>query len=68
MSNNNGLRLKYQKEETIEYLENFIKWYKEKNVKKIKEDKSEKDRLIEILDFMIERGSNVASLLKDTIG
>lgn len=68
MSKNNGLRLKHQKEETIGYLEKFIKEYKEKNVKKIKEDKSEKDRLIEILDFMIERGSNVASLLKDTIG
>ena len=68
VSKNNGLRLKHQKEETIGYLEKFIKEYKEKNVKKIKEDKSEKDRLIEILDFMIERGSNVASLLKDTIG
>ena len=68
VSKNNGLRLKHQKEETIGYLEKFIKEYKEKNVKKIKEDKSEKDRLIEILDFMIERGSNDASLLKDSIG
>ena len=68
VSENNGLRLKHQKEETIGYLEKFIKEYKEKNVKKIKKDKSEKDRLIKILDFMIERGSNVASLLKDSIG
>ena len=67
ISQNSALILKYQGK-IIESLNNFIQEYIKEYREEIKKDTNKKKRLIKILDFMIERGSNVAILLKDSIG
>ncbi|MFM2314750.1 MAG: hypothetical protein RLZZ04_4026 [Cyanobacteriota bacterium] len=52
---------------TIFYLENFTKKYIFRNCEKIKRTKNTKDNLLLILDYLIEKGSVVGYMLRESI-
>lgn len=52
---------------TIYYLENFTRKYTFRNREKIKKIKAIKDNLLLILDFLIEKGSVVGYMLRESI-
>ena len=52
---------------TIYYLENFTRKYTFKNREKIKKMKAIKDNLLLILDYLIEKGSVVGYMLRESI-
>lgn len=67
VSNNKSLNLKDLESNTLYYLENFLRKYIFINRQKIKEEVKLKNRVIPILDFMIERGSIHGYLLREGI-
>ena len=52
---------------TIYYIENLIRKYTFKNREKIKRTKALKNKLIIILNFLIEKGSVVGYMLRESI-
>lgn len=67
VSNNKTLVLDKLESHTIYYLEIFLRKYFFINRQKIKEDVKLKNKVIPILDFMIERGSKNGYLLRESI-
>ncbi|QTA82765.1 p-loop domain-containing protein [Desulfonema limicola] len=54
-------------ENTIYYMENFIRKYIYKNREKIKRTRSSKDKVLIILNFLIDKGSAVGYMLRESI-
>lgn len=67
VSNNESLRLDDLESNTLYYLEKFLRKYVFINRQKIKEEIKLKNKVIPILDFMIERGSIHGYLLRESI-
>ena len=67
VSNNKSLRLDDLESNTLYYLEKFLRKYVFINRQKIKEEIKLKNKVIPILDFMIERGSIHGYLLRESI-
>jgi hypothetical protein len=67
ISNNNSLQLDDLESNTLFYLEDFIRKFVFMNKQKIKEDIKLRNKIIPILDFMIERGSVHGYLLRESI-
>jgi len=67
ISNNSSLQLGDLESNTIYYLEKFIRKFIFTNKQKIKEEIKLKNKIIPILDFMIERGSIHGYLLRESI-
>ncbi|MCH2231895.1 MAG: ATP-binding protein [Crocinitomicaceae bacterium] len=67
VSNNNFLNLDDLESNTLYYLEKFLRKYIFLNRQRIKEEIRLKNRVIPILDFMIERGSIHGYLLRESI-
>ena len=67
VSNNRLLRLGDLEANTLYYLEKFLRKYVFINRQKIKEEIRLKNKIIPILDFMIERGSIHGYLLRESI-
>jgi tRNA A37 threonylcarbamoyladenosine biosynthesis protein TsaE len=67
VSNNNSLRLGDLESNTLYYLEKFLRKFVFINRQKIKEKIRLKNKIIPVLDFMIERGSIHAYLLRESI-
>ena len=67
VSNNLSLQLGDLESNTIYYLEKFLRKFTFINKQKIKKDLRLKNKVIPILDFMIERGSEYAYLLRESI-
>ena len=67
VSNNKVLRLGDLESNTLYYLERFLRKFVFINRQKIKEEIRLKNKIIPILDFMIERGSIHAYLLRENI-
>jgi len=66
-SNNKSLHLGDLEANTLYYLEKFLRKYVFINRQKIKEEIKLKNKVIPILDFMIERGSKHGYLLRESI-
>lgn len=66
-SNNKSLKLGDLESNTLYYLEKFLRKYVFINRQKIKEEIKLKNKIIPILDFMIERGSIHGYLLRESI-
>jgi hypothetical protein len=64
---NNNLIQKEIKENTLNYIENYIRLYIYKNREKIKHDNELKQKVIVILNFLIEKGSVIGFLLRERI-
>ncbi len=67
VSNNSALQLDDLESNTLYYLVKFIRKYIFINKQKIKEEIRLKNKIIPILDFMIERGSIHGYLLRESI-
>jgi hypothetical protein len=67
VSNNSSLQLDDLESNTLYYLEKFIRKFIFINKQKIKEEIRLKNKIIPILDFMIERGSIHGYLLRESI-
>lgn len=67
VSNNKFLNLDDLESNTLYYLEMFLRKYIFINRQKIKEEIRLKNKIIPILDFMIERGSIHGYLLRESI-
>ena len=67
VSNNTSLYLDDLESNTLYYLEKFLRKYVFINRQKIKEEIKLKNKVIPILDFMIERGSIHGYLLRESI-
>lgn len=67
VSNNKSLHLDDLESNTLYYLEKFLRKYVFINRQKIKEEIKLKNKIIPILDFMIERGSIHGYLLRESI-
>lgn len=67
VSNNKTMDLADLKSNTIYYLESFVRRYVYSNKQKIKKETSLRNKIIPILDFMIERNSVHAYLLRESI-
>ncbi len=67
VSNNKSLQLDDLESNTLYYLEKFLRKYVFINRQKIKEEIKLKNKIIPILDFMIERGSIHGYLLRESI-
>jgi hypothetical protein len=67
VSNNKSLPLDDLESNTLYYLEKFLRKYVFINRQKIKEEIKLKNKIIPILDFMIERGSIHGYLLRESI-
>ncbi|MFA6200282.1 MAG: AVAST type 4 anti-phage nuclease Avs4 [Bacteroidales bacterium] len=67
VSNNNSLNLDDLESNTLYYLEKFLRKFIFINRQKIKEEIRLKNKIIPILDFMIERGSIHGYLLRESI-
>ena len=67
LNNNRDLTNKKIEDNTIEYLENYVRKYIFKNREMIKRNKSIKDNLLVILDYLIEKGSVVGYMLRESI-
>lgn len=67
VSNNKSLSLGDLESATLYYLEKFLRKYVFINRQKIKEESKLKTKVIQILDFMIERGSIHGYLLRESI-
>ena len=65
--NNSSLNLDDLESKTMFYLEKFLRKYIFINRQKIKEEIRLKNKIIPILDFMIERGSIHGYLLRESI-
>lgn len=52
---------------TIYYLENFVRKYTFNNRKKIRKTKAIKDSILVILDYLVEKGSVVGYMLRESI-
>jgi len=67
LRNNQNLADKKLETNTIYYLENFTRKYTFRNREKIKRTKFIKDNLLLILDYLIEKGSVVGYMLRESI-
>lgn len=67
VSNNKSLHLDDLESDTLYYLEKFLRKFIFINRQKIKEEIKLKNKIIPILDFMIERGSIHGYLLRESI-
>lgn len=67
VSNNKSLQLDDLESNTLYYLEKFLRKYVFINRQRIKEEIKLKNKIIPILDFMIERGSIHGYLLRESI-
>lgn len=67
VSNNSSLQLDDLESNILYYLEMFLRKYIFINKQKIKEEIRLKNKIIPILDFMIERGSIHGYLLRESI-
>jgi len=67
VSNNKSLNLDDLESNTLYYLEKFLRKIIFINRQKIKEEIRLKNKIIPILDFMIERGSIHGYLLRESI-
>ena len=67
VSNNKSLHLDDLESNTLYYLEKFLRKYIFINRQKIKEEIKLKNKVIPVLDFMIERGSIHGYLLRESI-
>ncbi len=67
VSNNSSLHLDDLESNTLYYLERFLRKFIYINRQKIKEEIRLKNKIIPILDFMIERGSIHGYLLRESI-
>ena len=67
VSNNSSLNLDKLEKDTLFYIEKFLRKYVFINRQKIKEEIKLKNKVLPILDFMIERGSIHGYLLRETI-
>ena len=67
VSSNKSLHLDDLESNTLYYLEKFLRKFVFNNRQKIKEEIKLKNKVIPILDFMIERGSIHAYLLRESI-
>lgn len=67
LGNNRDLANKKLEVNTIYYIENLVRKYTFKNREKIKKIKSIKDNLLLILDYLIEKGSVVGYMLRESI-
>jgi hypothetical protein len=67
VSNNKSLKLDDLESNTLYYMEMFLRKFVFINRKKIKEEIKLKNKIIPILDFMIERGSIHGYLLRESI-
>lgn len=67
VSNNKSLNLDDLESNTLYYLEKFLRKFVFLNRQKIKEEIKLKNKIIPILDFMIERGSIHGYLLRESI-
>ena len=67
VSNNKSLNLDDLESNTLYYLETFLRKFIFTNREKIKQEIRLKNKIIPILDFMIERGSKHGYLLRESI-
>lgn len=67
VSNNKSLHLDDFESNILYYLERFLRKFVSKNRQKIKEQVKLKNKIIPILDFIIERGSKYGYLLRESI-
>ncbi len=67
LQNNQDLADKKLEDNTIYYIENIVRKYTFKNREKIKKTKAIKDSLLLILDYLIEKGSVVGYMLRESI-
>ena len=67
LRNNQDIADKKLEANTIYYLENFTRKYTFRNREKIKKIKAIKDNLLLILDYLIEKGSVVGYMLRESI-
>jgi len=67
LKNNQNIADKKLEANTIYYLENFTRKYTFRNREKIKKIKAIKDNLLLILDYLIEKGSVVGYMLRESI-
>jgi len=67
LEKNNNYASKELEPNTIYYIENLVRKYTFKNREKIKKTKVLKDKLIIILDFLIEKGSVIGYMLRESI-
>ena len=66
-SNNHDLKLGNVESDTLFNLENYLRQYVFLNRQRIKQDVRLKTKVINILDFMVERGSVHGYLLRESI-
>lgn len=67
VSNNKSLHLDDVESNTLYYLEKFLRKFVSTNRQKIKEQEKLKNKIIPILNFIIERGSKYGYLLRESI-
>jgi hypothetical protein len=67
LANNQDYVSKKLETNTIYYIENLIRKFTFKNREKIKRTKALKNKLIIILNFLIEKGSVVGYMLRESI-
>lgn len=67
LSKNENLRTAKRDKNTIYYLENLVKKYVYKNQEKIRRMRKAKEEILVILNFLIEKGSVVGYLLRESI-
>ena len=67
LNNNQDLMNKKLEVNTIYYIENLVRKYIYKNREKIRKTKALKDNVLIILDFLIEKGSVVGYILRESI-
>ena len=67
VSNNKSLHLDDVESNTLYYLEKFLRIFVSTNRQKIKEQEKLKNKIIPILNFIIERGSKYGYLLRESI-
>lgn len=67
LSNNRDLVNKKLEVDTIYYIENLVRKYTFKNREKVRKTKALKDNILIILNFLIEKGSVVGYILRESI-
>ena len=67
VSNNRTMNLADLESNTIHYMESFVRRYVYSNKQKIKKEINLRNKIIPILDFMIERNSVHAYLLRESV-
>jgi len=67
LQNNPGLFQKELEVNTVYYLENLVRSYILKNRQKVKVDPQQKKQILVILDFLLEKASVTAYLLREDI-